>query len=556
MAEHELQSSDVKISGYRDLAQIGRGASSVVYRGFDPELNRWVAIKVLLTDNPDDPARRRFKREGEITANLGKHPHIVQVLSTGFTSDQCPYVVMEYFEEGSIGDRLRTKGAFDVTETVVIGDKIADAVAAAHKAGILHRDIKPQNILLSEYGPALADFGIARTSTNLEWSMSLDQLTPMHSPPETLSGGTSTAQSDIYSLGSTLYTMLAGRAPFAGAIGESPLRYQVRVLQDPVPPIPRADLGPGLPEVLNRALAKNPADRFESAVQFRDALRRVYHASIKSDPAETETGTSTTHFQLVPPSSVDVNPFDDSFTQSRNVDPLGTDAPTQDPFKLGTPQQARLEVEASEPEQSRDRVGDAPSEGAGLSGAGTYPDVVPLIEFAPRSGSDEAELTRTREGGRHRLVEDPNQKGPAKRVTAQRTLLAIGALIILIAIGLGISNALTHKPAGAKHSVSTPPLVQPNGRDKPTIGQIQDSGTSEILNWTDPSASSHYFIVAINGDGHSHTYSTAAGATSYTFTGLNPSVDYCFTVATYEGENSSHILVDGAPATFCQTSRQ
>ena len=147
-------------------------------------------------------------------------------------------------------------------------------MAAAHKAAVLHRDIKPQNILLSEYGPALADFGIARVATNLEWSQSLDQLTPLHSSPETLMGGASTAQSDIYSLGSTLYAMLAGRPPFAGPPGESVLKYQVRVLQEPLPPIPRSDIPQSLMEVLQAALAKNPADRFGSAVEFRDALRR------------------------------------------------------------------------------------------------------------------------------------------------------------------------------------------------------------------------------------------------------------------------------------------
>ena len=143
---------ELRIAGYGDIAQIGRGASSNIFKGFDSELNRWVAIKVLLADDPDDPARKRFKREGEITANLGKHPHIVQVLGTGFTESGHPYVVMELFEQGSIADRLRSAGAFTVDDTLDIGEKIADAVAAAHKAGVLHRDIKPQNILLSEYG--------------------------------------------------------------------------------------------------------------------------------------------------------------------------------------------------------------------------------------------------------------------------------------------------------------------------------------------------------------------------------------------------------------------
>ena len=150
---------------------------------------------------------------------------------------------------------------------------------------MLHRDIKPQNILLSEYGPALGDFGIARTSANLEWSQSLDQLTPMHAAPEILLGGTSTAQSDLYSLGSTLYAMLAGRPPFAGPSGEAPLRYQARVMRDPVPPVPRADVPPSVTDALERALAKNPADRFRSATELRDVLRACRHAGHDLPPS-------------------------------------------------------------------------------------------------------------------------------------------------------------------------------------------------------------------------------------------------------------------------------
>ncbi len=264
-----------EISGLRDLSPIGRGASSTVYRAHDEELNRWVAVKVFEADDPSDPARKRFRREREITANLGKHPHIVQVLGTGFTSHGLPYVVMELFERGSIADRIRTQGTYSAAETIDIGIKISDAAEAAHQAGVLHRDIKPQNVLVSEYGPALADFGIARSATNLEWSQSLDQITPMHAPPEVLLGEGPTARSDVYSIGSTLYTMLAGRPPHAGPPGETLLQYQVRAAQGVVPDIARTDVPRALVAVIMTALAKDPADRYGSPGELRDALKHL-----------------------------------------------------------------------------------------------------------------------------------------------------------------------------------------------------------------------------------------------------------------------------------------
>ena len=263
------------ITGLHDLSPIGKGASSTVYRAHDEELNRWVAVKVFEADDPSDPARKRFRREREITANLGKHPHIVQVLGTGFSSTGLPYVVMELFERGSIADKIRTQGTYSAAETIDIGIKIADAAEAAHQAGVLHRDIKPQNILVSEYGPALADFGIARSATNLEWSQSLDQITPMHAPPEVLLGEGPTARSDVYSIGSTLYTMLAGRPPHAGPPGETLLQYQVRAAQGVVPDIARADVPRALVSVIMTALATDPADRYGSPGTLRDALKQV-----------------------------------------------------------------------------------------------------------------------------------------------------------------------------------------------------------------------------------------------------------------------------------------
>ncbi len=275
MTRRRSQGSSLEIDGYSQCEMVGRGATSAVYKAWDDELNRWVAIKVLLEDSPGDPARKRFRRERTITANLGKHPHIVQILDTGFTDDGLPFVVMEFYERGSVADQIERDGPLSVSQTLDIGVKVAEALGAAHSAGILHRDVKPRNILLSEYGPALADFGIARSATNLEWSTTLAQFTPMHAAPEVLDGDSPTTQSDIYSLGSSLYTMLAGKAPFAGPDGESLVRFHLRVVEQPVPELLRSDIPTELFAALQKSLAKEPIERFKSAKEFRDTLAAV-----------------------------------------------------------------------------------------------------------------------------------------------------------------------------------------------------------------------------------------------------------------------------------------
>ncbi len=153
------------IRGYRDLEKIGEGASSIVYRATQVELDRQVAVKVLNADDPDDPAVKRFAREKAIIGKLGGHPHIVQVFEADFTADGRPFVAMELYDE-SAHSRLVTQLSFSVDEALDVMIGIADATQAAHDEGVLHRDIKPQNVLLSRYGsgwPTSASPGRPRT---------------------------------------------------------------------------------------------------------------------------------------------------------------------------------------------------------------------------------------------------------------------------------------------------------------------------------------------------------------------------------------------------------
>jgi serine/threonine protein kinase len=262
------------ILGYTDLAVIGHGASATVYRALQEGFDRMVALKVLNVDVSDRRAQKRFHRERSLNGRLSSHPNVVTVLDSGFVDGRRPYLAMELLEHGSLADRLADRGPFDVALTLHIGVRIAGALESAHRLGILHRDVKPQNILLSRFGePALADFGI---STILEMEQSLTAaLTPVHAAPEVLEGGEPTALTDVYALGSTIFTLLAGSAPFVGPPGEGMLAQLLRITTSDVPPLPRSDVPASLVELLRSAMAKRPNERIAGAGLFGEAMQRV-----------------------------------------------------------------------------------------------------------------------------------------------------------------------------------------------------------------------------------------------------------------------------------------
>jgi serine/threonine-protein kinase PknK len=264
------------IAGYADLERIGQGGFSVVYRATEEHLARTVALKVLALDAMDERALQQFQRECQMLGRLTGHPSIVMVFGTGTTESGRPYIAMEHFERGSLRDRLAREGPLPVGDVLHAGVKIASALAAAHGAGIVHRDVKPQNILVSRFGePALADFGIARLVDLVEVSARSDALTPYHAAPETLEGRPPTAASDVYSLGSTLYQLLAGHSAHQreaeGGIG--PLL--LRILNEQPPDIVRPGVTPTVMAVIRQAMARRPEDRFGGALQFAERLQAL-----------------------------------------------------------------------------------------------------------------------------------------------------------------------------------------------------------------------------------------------------------------------------------------
>ena len=195
----------VRIDGFDELQPIGRGGFSYVFSARQRDFNRRVALKVLSFGLADERERRSFERECRAMGLVSQHPHIVTVFNAAFTSTKQPCIVMELYSGGTMGDRQKREGQLPVAVVLDVGVKIAGALQTAHDRGLLHRDIKPQNLFISEFGePALGDFGIS----TLDDEMSISGgggLTVHYAPPEVLEGAPAGAISDVYSFAATLY---------------------------------------------------------------------------------------------------------------------------------------------------------------------------------------------------------------------------------------------------------------------------------------------------------------------------------------------------------------
>ncbi|MEN3361161.1 MAG: hypothetical protein V7637_5143 [Mycobacteriales bacterium] len=262
------------VPGYAKLVEIGRGGDSVVYRAWSGWADRYVAVKVLAGAGP--VAAERFRGELEITAALGRrHPGIVAVLDSGTTTGGRPYLVMPYYPRGSLHDQLAARGPLPVDVAVAAGAAVAGALAFAHAQGVLHGDVKPQNVLVGRASWVLADFGLARRLTADH--PAAERFSYRHAAPQLLDGQTAAPADDVYSLGSTLYTLLDGRPPFADDDpgSDTALAYLRRARTAPPRPLTRPDLPAGLAGVVGRCLAKAREDRYPDAAAVHAALTAI-----------------------------------------------------------------------------------------------------------------------------------------------------------------------------------------------------------------------------------------------------------------------------------------
>jgi serine/threonine protein kinase len=247
---------------YRLEERVGSGGMSTVYRALDSVLERPVAIKLMHREIASDSDQlERFRREARAVAQLS-HPHIVTVIDAG-DDDGAPYIVLEYVPGETLKERIRRDGPMDVAPALAYAIEIARALGAAHERQIVHRDVKPQNVLLSVEGQAkITDFGIARTLT--EEGLTLDGRvlgTTDYVSPEQALGQPVTGQSDIYSLGVVLYEMLTGRVPFSA---QSPVAVAMRHVREEVPDVQvlRPEVSAATAAIVDRATAKELSARY------------------------------------------------------------------------------------------------------------------------------------------------------------------------------------------------------------------------------------------------------------------------------------------------------
>lgn len=259
------------IEGYDQLEAIGGGGFSTVYQAGDPRHGRTVAIKVLDIDGVDERSRRLFTRECQTMGRVSQHPNIVTIFDSGFAETGEPYLVMPYYPGGSCGALVKQRGQMSVSEVLQTGVEIASALESAHRADIVHRDVKPDNLFIDSYEKRmLGDFGISAfaTADGHETTSGLS-FTPSHASPEVLREKEPGPQADLYSLGSTLYTLLTGTNAFtANSIGS----LIMKVLTEPYAPIPRTDIPTSLHEVISDLMQKDPTLRPSSAA---DVARRL-----------------------------------------------------------------------------------------------------------------------------------------------------------------------------------------------------------------------------------------------------------------------------------------
>ncbi|WP_336205540.1 serine/threonine-protein kinase [Nonomuraea sp. LPB2021202275-12-8] len=496
------------VPGYRVLDQAGQGGFAVVYRAHQERLDRIVALKVLSVDRVDRVTMRRFQRELQLTGRLTGHPNVVTVFDTGVTRSGKPYIAMDFFENGSLRDKLRGEGALPVPDVLRTGVKLAGALAAVHEAGVLHGDIKPQNILISRYGePAVADFGVARVVDSSEISATSQAFTPLHAAPEVLSGQPHSAASDIYSLGSTLYHLLAGQPAFHSPTDPSIAPLMYRVLSIDPPPIGRGDVPPVVSETVLRAMAKRPDQRYGSAREFAQRLQQV----------QAELGLPVTDLIGQGPAA-------------GRAPAGGRSAPTEGQHPRATvPSPANPYVPP--PVGGRE----AGSPGASPPGA-AWPETGSYAGHPP--------------GGAASSPSPPPDAGRrGGRASELKLKVAIGATVAAVAVaGTVLAVWLSRQQADP---LAAPPTAAPStsrqaaektaaigGRKIAALAPRRvrvaaDQGTLVELRWTLPVQARRYPVVVQRSPvepGEQPLIPLEAGSTSARVAGLDPDLGYCFVV--------------------------
>ncbi|MDP9026663.1 MAG: serine/threonine protein kinase [Actinomycetota bacterium] len=490
-------STPPEIDGYVIDRLIGSGGFADVFLYEQQLPRRKVAVKALLTHELTASARAAFTTEADLMARLSTHPYIVTIYQAGVARDGRPYLVMEYCSRPSLAERYKRQ-PLSVVDALRTGIRLAGAVATAHAAGILHRDIKPGNVLTNDYGwPALTDFGIASEvagpgglptvdglgGTDVEASVgaSVGMSVPW-SPPEMFEDVPQPdVRSDVFSLAATIHTVLAGRTPFEVPGGPNgTLELVARIERGELTPMTRDDVPPALTAVLAKGMSPRRENRYSSAIEFARALQRV----------ELELGYAPTTIEVPLLDEEDTRPGDggsDDETSLRGVAQI-----------IAQPPLAPL---------TNDRVSDDRTRAASLP-APTSPAATP-----------------------HEL-DVPPPPPPSRRRILLGVIIGVLAVLAIAAVAVAIqlggsavrpANTPTASSTGGSAIVGPAVPQATNGVATPSA-----DGTSVDFSWTNPSAKSgdvYYWARA-----ETPADRQASRTTTATVTGVVPGSKVCINV--------------------------
>jgi len=294
-----------RLGKYDIESALGKGAMGIVYKGYDPHIDRYVAIKTIRKDlvDPDvaEQYMARFKNEARAAGRL-MHPHIVAVYEFG-EDETVAYIAMEYVEGAGLREHLTRRDTFDFAQLVALLRQLLEALEFAHARGVVHRDIKPSNLIVTEDGRLkVADFGIARVDTTNLTQAGMIIGTPSYMSPEQCRGLPTDARSDLWSVGVVMYELLAGEKPFRGTL--ETIAYKICHEEPPSPStLSKLKLPADVDRLISTALSKAPEARFQSAREFRKALDDLAKLSVEVDEGLGTTVVNIGTIMLAKPAS-------------------------------------------------------------------------------------------------------------------------------------------------------------------------------------------------------------------------------------------------------------
>ncbi len=479
--------AELAAAGFEDARQVARGGAGVIYCCYETALGRSVAVKVL-PSHIDDDSRERFLREGYAMGGLSGHPNIVNILRVGVTPSGKPYIVMPYHPADSLAVRLRREGPVPWPEALHIGVKLCGALETAHRTGTLHRDIKPANILINDYGePQLSDFGIAHIEGGYETATGFFSGTIDYTAPEVMTGNPATVASDMYSLGATLYALIAGNAAHERKKGEDLIAQYLRISTTGIPDMRPDGIPDAVCSAIEKAMSIDPAERPASAEEFGRDLQAAQRRNGLKPDSMAITGRATDVSQAASISTGGPS----EVMRPASVNTSNMPAPTREPAGHDDPTSAiSAPIERENPMETAPFAPSGPADAQEFSqaasllraghGSATQPKVRPTPDAGMPSGRNGGVKGPPTGPGRATsagAVPPPGGKPPlTARASAwfaepgkkrnRIALVSLAAVVVLLLVVGGLYFGLSPDNTNRK-SVASQPTSQPPAQWKP-----------------------------------------------------------------------------------------